>query len=221
MDWGGGAEGADEAPADVLLMLWVSSNAHGWGGGGTGVAGSEDGDSSRNLAVLWETGCGIRGEKCHNVEQEEGQGYSRCLRSRRWVSWGDNRNGSRENNNSSYTKMVGELFLELSGHDDFCAQLFSVLQICLSSMRNQGGFQDLPREVSRFVLPLLLDFILFFYPPFTFNSIKMPCCSCAHRVVPNTQNRGAPHLFTAVRRSISKYNRWEESQILEGKLSLQ
>lgn len=75
-----------EAPADVLLMLWVSSSAHGRGGVGTGVAGTEDGGSSRDPAALWETGCGVHGDKCHIVEREGDQGYSRDLRSRRYVS---------------------------------------------------------------------------------------------------------------------------------------
>lgn len=75
-----------EAPADMVLVLWVSGSARGRGGGGTGVAGTEDGGSSRDLAALWERGCGVRGEKCHIVEREGDQGCSRDLRSRRCVS---------------------------------------------------------------------------------------------------------------------------------------
>lgn len=34
-------------------MLWVSSGALGRGGGGTGVAGVEDGGGSRDLVAVW------------------------------------------------------------------------------------------------------------------------------------------------------------------------
>lgn len=68
-----------------------------------------------------------------------------------------------------------------------CCSLF--LRIHLSSVRNQEVFQGLPGEVWTFVLPLLLDFILFFTHPLQFNSIKMPCCSHAHSGVPNTHTK--------------------------------
>lgn len=49
--------------ADVLFMFWASSSARGRGRGGARVAGTDDGDSSRDLAALWETGCGVHGDK--------------------------------------------------------------------------------------------------------------------------------------------------------------
>lgn len=72
--------------ADVLFMFWASSSARGQGRGGARVAGTDDGDSSRDLAALWETGCGVHGDKYRKVEQEGDQGYSRDLRSRRCAS---------------------------------------------------------------------------------------------------------------------------------------
>lgn len=118
------------------------------------------------------------------MEGEGDWGYSRDLRSRRYVK--EITNGRREKSKGSCTKTVGKLFLSLSGRMIPVLCCFSALPTRLSSVKNQGVFQNLPCEVWTFVLYLLLGFILFSTHPLQFGSIKMPCCSHTHRGVPNT-----------------------------------